>query len=89
MGGGAGCAAGGEAVEAAAGGLRCLGAGAFVASDGGAVARGWGAVSPCNKAPNWENWHPASNNIMAIDHGWARKRERQAKEAVIGGVDFS
>jgi len=26
---------------------------------------------------------------MAIDHGWARKRERQAKEAVIGGVDFS
>ncbi len=66
-----------------------LGAGALVACDGGAVARGGGVVSPCKKGPNWEDWHPASNNITAIDHGWARRRERQAKEAVIGGVDFS
>ncbi|MCH7937193.1 MAG: hypothetical protein IH994_08905 [Proteobacteria bacterium] len=67
--------------------MRDLEAGALVVSDGGAVARG--AVSPCHKAPNWEDWHPPSNNITAIDHGWARRRERQAKEAVIGGVDFS
>ena len=53
------------------------------------AAWGLGVVSPCHKAPNWEDWHPVSNNITAIGHGWARKRERQAKEAVIGGVDFS
>ncbi len=69
--------------------MGVLGAGALVVSDGGAVARDPGVVSPCNKPPNWEDWHPPSNNITAIDHGWARRRERQEKEAVIGGVDFS
>lgn len=63
--------------------------GARVASDGGRVARGTGAVPPCAQGGIWEDWQPASSNNTAIDHGWARRRERQAKKPVIGGVNFS